>query len=140
MADSPDELILKMQHLEAQAKAQQDERALNKGVDRLKSIAQRMAAETQAEVTRLEKTQADAEQKMDALREGGVESSEAQPYLAAKAEADDAKKALIRARAKLNFALDKLTDVERAEYEAFQAEVRAEHHGEMAEDPLFNKS
>ena len=46
----------------------------------------------------------------------------------------DAKKRLIRARAQLNFALDKMNDVERKEYEAFHAEVRAETHGALAED------
>jgi hypothetical protein len=56
-----------------------------------------------------------------------------------RAKADEAKKGLIRARAKLNFALDKLTDVERREFEAFHADVRADFHGQMAEDPLFNK-
>jgi len=140
MSDSPDELILKMQHLEAQAKAQQEERGLVKGLDRLKSAAQRIAAEAQADVDRLEKAQDDAEKQMEALKVDGVQPEEAPPYLAARARADEAKKELIRARAKLNFALDQLTEVERREYEAFHAEVRAEYHGQMAEDPLFNKT
>lgn len=140
MSDSPDELILKMQHLEAQAKAQQEERGLLKGLDRLKSAAQHLAAKTQAEVERLEKVQDEAEKQMEALKVDGVQPEEAPPYLAARTQVDEAKKELVRARAKLNFALDQMTEVERREYEAFHAEARAEYHGQMAEDPLFNKA
>src|SRR5512140_3370180 len=140
MPDSPDELILKMQHLEAQAKAQQEERGLRNGLDRFKSAAQHLAAEAQAEIDRLEKAQDEAEKQMEALKVDGVQPEEAPPYLAARAQADEAKKALIRARAKLNFALDQMNEVERREYEAFRAEARAEYHGQMAEGPLFNKT
>jgi hypothetical protein len=140
MSDSADELILKMQHLQAQAKAQQEERGLRAGLERFKSAAQRLAAEEQAEVDRLDKVLDEAEEKMEALRVDGVTPEEAPPYVAAKAQADDAKRGLIHARAKLNYALDQLNEVERREYEATQAEVRAEFHGQMAEDPLFNKT
>jgi hypothetical protein len=139
MPDSTDELILKMQHLEAQAKATREAEALRTGVDRLKTAAQKLAAESQREVERLEKAQDEAEKQMEQLKEGGVQGDEAPRYLAARAQADDAKKQLVRARAKLNFALDQMTEVERREYEAFHAELRAETHGQLAEDPLFNK-
>jgi hypothetical protein len=32
-----------------------------------------------------------------------------------------------------------MTEMDRREYEAFQAEFRAEAHGQLAEDPLSNK-
>lgn len=139
MSDSPDELILKMQHLEAQAKESAKARGLRGGLDRLKSSAQKMAWAAQQEVSALEKQQQEAEDLMDKLRVGGVTSDEAVEFVAAKGKADQAKKELIKARAKLNFALDRMDEADRREYEAFHAEIRAETHGQMAEDPLFNK-
>jgi hypothetical protein len=47
---------------------------------------------------------------------------------------DEAKKRLVKARAQLNFALDQMTEVERREFEAFHAEVRAETHGALADE------
>lgn len=139
MADSPDELILKMQHLAAQAKESQNARGMRDGLDRLKSVAQKMAWKEQIEVNALEKQQHEAEDQMEKLRQGGVTSEESTEFVTAKARADDAKKQLIKARARLNFALDKMSEVDRREFQAFHAEVRAETHGQMAEDPLFNK-
>lgn len=139
MSDSPDELILKMQHLEAQAKESQNARALRGNVDRLKSAAQKLAWTAQKEVATLEQQQAEAEAQIDKLREGGVTSDEATAFVGARGRMEDAKKQLIKARARLNFALDQMSEVDRREYEAFHAEVRAETHGQMAEDPLFNK-
>ena len=55
-------------------------------------------------------------------------------------EAQAAKTRLVKARARLNFALDQMEEAERAEWEALQAEARAEAHGQMADDPLFNKT
>ncbi len=138
-SDSPDELILKMQHLEAQAKASAEARAHHSGVERFKSAAQKVAFTARKDVAAAEKQQADAEATMDRLRADGVQSHEAAEYVAAKAQLEDASKKLIRARAQLNFALDQLTEVERREFEASAAETRAELHGEFAEDPLFNK-
>jgi outer membrane PBP1 activator LpoA protein len=139
MSDSPDELILKMQHLEAQAKETLKARGMRDGLDRLKSSAQKLAWNMQAEVSTLEKQQQEAEDLMEKLRVGGVTGDEAVEYVTARAKAEQAKKELVRARAKLNFALDQMSEVDRREYEAFHAEVRAETHGQMAEDPLFNK-
>lgn len=139
MSDSPDELILKMQHLQAQAKQSADARRLRGSVDKLKSAAQKLAWTAQKEVATLEAQQTLGEEQLDKLREGGVTPQEAIEFVGARAKVEDAKKQLIKARARLNFALDQMSEVDRREYEAFHAEVRAETHGQMAEDPLFNK-
>lgn len=140
MSESADELILKMQHLQAQARNQLEARAQQAGLQRLKSAVQKLAWDSQKEVTECETIEADGEKRLDELRVGGVTSEEAPEYVAVKAKMDDAKKRLVKARAQLNFALDRMNEVERREYEAFHAEVRAETHGQMAEDPLFNKT
>lgn len=134
---SADELILQMQHLEAQARATLDAKAASKGLERLKSQAQKLAWKTQAEVTALEKVRDEGEARLDELRKDGVQSHEAQEFVKVKAAIDDAGKRLVKARAQLNFALDRMSEVERREYEAFHAEVRAETHGALAEDPTF---
>ncbi len=139
MSDSADELIQKLQHLEAQAKAGLQARALRAGLERLKSGPQKLAWDCQKEIGSLEKVEEDGEQRLDALRVGGVSADEAPEYVAVKARVDDAKKRLVKLRAQLNFALDRMEAVERREYEAFHAEVRAETHGQLAEDPLFEK-
>lgn len=134
---SADELILQMQHLEAQARATQAAKAASSGLHRLKSQVQKLAWSSQAEVTALEKVRDEGEARLDELRKDGVQSHEAQEYVKVKAAIDDAAKRLVKARAQLNFALDKMNEVERREYEAFHAEVRAETHGQLAEDPTF---
>jgi hypothetical protein len=140
MSDSADELILKMQHLEAQAKESLRARGLKAGVERLRSAAQKVAWEAQQEVTREEQAAEEAEQKLARAKEPGLPRLEAAELLrSGRAQAEEARMRLIKARARLNFALDRMEEVERREYEAFHAEVRAETHGQMAEDPLFNK-
>ncbi len=139
MSDSADELILKMQHLEAQAKATRESQGLRQGLDRLKSAAQRLAWESQQEVAALEKAQDEADRELELIRQDGVQSEEAPAFVKAHAKGEDARKQLVKARAKLNFALDRMNEAERREYEAFHAEVRADTHGQLAEDPLFNK-
>lgn len=139
MPDSADELILKLQHLEAQAKESVEARAQRAGLDRLKSSAQKLAWDCQKEIAILEKVEGDGEQRLDELRVDGVTSAEAPEYVAVKGKIDDAKKRLVKLRAQLNFALDRMEVAERREYEAFHAEVRAEAHGQLAEDPLFTK-
>ncbi len=54
-------------------------------------------------------------------------------------EAQQARTRAVKARARLNFALDKMDEAERREWESFQAEGRAEAHAQLAEDPLFKK-
>lgn len=140
MSDSPDELILKMQHLEAQAKEQLRARGLTANADRLKSSAQKIAWAAQLEVAKLEAQELEGEALLAKAKAPGASPLDAGDWLRdGRQKLDEAKKGLIRARAKLNFALDQLTDLERREYEAFHAGVRADFHGQMAEDPLFNK-
>ncbi|MEW6434165.1 MAG: hypothetical protein AB1730_21910 [Myxococcota bacterium] len=134
MADSADDLILKMQHLEAQARNTLESRALRVGLDRLKSAAQRLAWSAAKEIHECEAIEADAEKRLDEIRVDGVTSEEAPEFIAVKRKMDEAKKRLVKARAQLNFALDQMTEVERREYEAFHAEVRAETHGALADD------
>lgn len=134
MSGSADDLILKMQHLQAQARTDLEARAARAGVERLKSAAQRLAWTSQKEVADCETVERDGEARLEALRVGGVTSDEAPEYVAVKARIDDAKKRLVKARAQLNFALDRLSEAERREYEAFHAEVRAETHGHLAND------
>lgn len=139
MSDSADELILKMQHLQAQAKASREAARLRSDLGRLKTSAQKLAWEARTEVEYLEKLRDDAEKQQEQLRAAGLKPAAAAAYLAARTQAEDANKQLVRARAKLNYALDQMSEVDRREYEAFQAEIRAETHGQLAEDPLFNK-
>lgn len=136
---SADELILQMQHLAAQARATRQASGARAGLDRLKSSAQKLAFEKQTEVDALEQTISGAEDRITQLREGGVKGDEAKEFLALSTLVDDSKKQLVKARAQLEFALDRMELVERREYEAFHAEVRAETHASMAEDPLSNK-
>jgi hypothetical protein len=136
---SADELILQMQHLAAQARAQRDSSAARKGLDRLKSSAQKLAYEKQTEVDTLEQTITGAEDRLVELKKDGVQGLEAKEYLALSDLIEASKKQLVKSRAQLQFALDRMEVVERREYEAFHAEVRAEHHGSMADDPLSNK-
>jgi hypothetical protein len=141
MPDDADELILKMQHLEAQARAQEEARAKQARGDKLKSKAQKMAFEAQQEVSAAEEELRKAEEKQAKAREPGTPPLDAADLLlAGKAEAQEAKTRLVKARARLNFALDQMDEAERAEWEALQAEARAETHGQLADDPLFNKT
>lgn len=137
MSDSADELILKMQHLEAQAKALRESSRLRADLGRLRTAAQKLAWEAQAEVERLEKERDEAEARQEERRSTGMQPSSA--YAAPATRAADSEKQLIRARAKLNYALDQMTEVDRREYEAFRAEVRAAAHGQLADDPLSKK-
>ena len=55
-------------------------------------------------------------------------------------EAQDAKTRVVKARARLNFALDQMDEAERLAWDALQASARAETHGQLAEDPLFQNA
>ena len=82
-----------------------------------------------------------AEGKQDRARSGGLPPLEAADLLLqAKAEANEARTRAVKARARLNFALDRMDEAERREWEALQAEARAETHAQLAEDPLFKKT
>jgi hypothetical protein len=136
---SADELILQMQHLAAQAKATRAANGHRVGLGRLKSAAQKLAFEKQTEVDALTQAITGAEDRVEHLRAGGIVGDEAKEYLALRNLIDDSKKQLIKTNAQLSFALDRMEAVERREYEAFHAEVSAETHSQLAEDPLFNK-
>jgi len=141
MPDDADELILRMRHLEAQARAQQEARAKQGGASKLRTGSQRLAAESQRELQAAEAALKTAEEKQDQARTGGLPPLDAADLLVqGKAEADDARVRVVKARAKLNFALDRMDDVERQEWEALQAEARAETHAQLADDPLFKKT
>ena len=140
MPDDADELILKMQHLEAQARAQEQARSGAAHADRLKTRAQKMAFEAQQEVAAAEGAVAAAEAKLARARDPATPKLEAADLLVSgKAEAQDAHTRAVKARARLNFALDQMDEAERQEWEALQAEPRAETPGQLADDPLFNK-
>lgn len=140
MPDDADELILKMQHLEAQARAQEQARTSQGMAGRLKTQAQRMAFEARQELEAAEAAQRTAEEKQDRARSGTLPPLEAADLLVAgKAEAQDAKTRAVKARARLNYALDQMDEVERLEWEALQADARAETHAQLAEDPLLKK-
>jgi hypothetical protein len=140
MPDEADELILKMQHLEAQARAQEEARKKQAGSERLRTAAQQLAFESRHEMQEAEAAQKAAEEKQERARTAGLSPLEAADLLAqAKAEAQEARTRAIKARARLNFALDRMDDVERREWEALQAEARAETHAQLADDPLLKK-
>ena len=81
-----------------------------------------------------------AEDKQERARTAGLAPLEAADLLAqGKAEGQEARTRAVKARARLNFALDRMDDAERREWEALQAEARAETHAQLADDPLFKK-
>ena len=138
MPDEADELILKMQHLEAQARESERARAGEAGSSQLKSAAQKMAHEAQAEVDAAQKAQSEGEAKVARAQIPGAPTLEAADLLiAGRQEAQDARTRLVQARARLNFAEGRMDDAERGEWDALQASARAETHGQLADDPLF---
>jgi hypothetical protein len=139
MADSADELILQMRHLQAQSRAELDARAGRVGLERLKSRAQRLAWDTARELADCEAVISAGEARLERLREGGVTREESLEYVAVKAAVDAARKRQVKARAQHDFALDRMEQAERREYESFHALVRAETHRQLADDPLSNR-
>jgi hypothetical protein len=140
MPDEADELILKMQHLEAQARAQREARDEQAGAERVKSAAERLASESRKELEEAEAAARAASEKEERARAAGVPPLEAADLLvAARSEAQEARSRAVKARARLNYALDRMDAVERREWEALQAEARAETYGQLADDPLFKK-
>ena len=119
MPDDADELILKMQHLEAQARAQQEARAKQSGDGRVKTAAQQLAFEARRQLEESEAAQKLADDKLQRARAGGLSPLEAADLLAqGKAEAQEARTRAVKARARLNLALDKMDEVERREWES----------------------
>jgi hypothetical protein len=140
MPDDVDELILKMQHLAAQARAQREAQVLAAHGKSLKSRAQQIAWAAQAELSAAEAQQREGEEKLDRARGPGLTPIAAADLLEeGRRLADEGRTRVVKARAKLNFALDQMDEADRREYEALRAEARAEAHAQMADDPLFNK-
>ena len=140
MPDEADELILKMQHLEAQAREQQQARSGQARAGSLKSRAQQMAADAQQEVAAAEAAQRAADEKQQKARDPATPPLDAADLLVqGKAKAQDAHTRLVKARARLNFALDQMDEADRSAWDALQADARAETHGQLADDPLFNQ-
>src|SRR5229473_2438258 len=138
MPDEVDELILKMQHLAAQARAQREAQALEGRGKSLKARAQQVAWAAQAELSAAEAQQRAGEEKLQRARDPGLKPIAAADLLEeGRRLADDARSRVVKARAKLNFALDQMDQAERREYEALRADARAEAHRQMADDPLF---
>jgi hypothetical protein len=140
MPDEADELILKLQHLEAQARAQQEARAKQGGTERLRTAAQHLAFEARQELAQAEAAQRAAEEKQERARTAGLAPLDAADLLVqGKAEAQEAKARIVKARARLNFALDRMDDAELRDWQALQAEARADTHAQLADDPLLKK-
>src|SRR5713101_3908796 len=138
MPDEVDELILKMQHLEAQARAQREAQALEGRGKSLKSRAQKVAWAAEGELSAAGAQQRAGEEKLQRARDPGLKPIAAADLLEeGRRLADDARSRVVKARAKLNFALDQMDQAERREYEALRADARAEAHRQMADDPLF---
>jgi hypothetical protein len=141
MPDEADELILKMQHLEAQARAQREAQRLADSGKSLKSRAQQVAWAAQADLSAAEAQQRDAEEKLQRARDPALKATAAADLLEeGRRLAEDARARIVKSRAKLNFALDQMDEAERREYEELRAEARAEAHGQIADDPLFKGS
>src|SRR2546430_1334129 len=138
MPDEVDELILKMQHLEAQARAQREAKALEARGKSLKSRAQQLAWTAQAQLSAAEAQQRDGEEKLQRARDPALKPIAAADLLEeGRRLTEDARSRVLKARATLNFALDQMDEADRREYEALRAEARAEAHRQTADDPLF---
>ena len=134
MPDDVDDLILKMQHLEAAARETQAAHGKEERFAALKTKAQQMAAAAQVEIDAAEKEQAEGEAREAKAKTPGTSPLEAADLLTSgRAMAAEAKTRLIKARARLNFALDQMDEADRGDYEALQAAARAEAHAQLAE-------
>jgi hypothetical protein len=140
MPDDADELILKMQHLEAQARAREEARLKQGGAQQLSTRAGQMAASARQDLEAAEAALKSAGEKQERARAGGLNPLEAADLLVqGRAEAQEARSRAVKARAVLNFALDKMDEAERREWEALHADARAEAHAQLADDPLLEK-
>jgi hypothetical protein len=134
MPSDIDDLVLTMRHLEAAAHASRRARALAEGTGRLRTELQRLAAQAQADLSDAERDQADAAEKMARARTPDLAPLEAADLLGAgRALLSDAKVRAVKARARLGFALAKMDEVERREWEALHAEALADAHTQLAD-------
>ena len=138
MPDEADELILKMRHLEAEARAREDARRLEERGGSLKSRAQQMAWAAQIELDAATSQQRDGEEKIERAKAPGTPPLDAADLLVqGKQLAAEGRTRVVKARARLNYALDQMDESERKELEALRAEARGDTHAQLAEDPLF---
>ncbi|HEX4382281.1 MAG TPA: hypothetical protein VH083_05015 [Myxococcales bacterium] len=135
MPDGVDDEILKMQHLEAEAKARMQERSSQAAADSLKTRAQKMAYEAQQELEAAQKQLESGEAKQQQARVPGTPPLDAADLLTQGTdEAREAKTRLIKGRARLNFALDQMDEAERQAWDALQTGARADAHGQLADE------
>src|SRR4051812_26138850 len=114
MPDGVDDSILALQRLEAEARGRMEERAAGAAASSLKTRAQKLAWEAQQEIDLSQRQLAAAEARQDEARKPGKPPLEAADLLAqGKAEARDAQTRLVKARARLGFALDQMDEAER---------------------------
>jgi hypothetical protein len=134
MPDEVDDLILKMQHLEAQARESQTARHAGVHSASLKSRAAQMAAQAQTELDAAQKEQAEGEAAVQRAHAPGLAPLEAADLLASgRAKAQEGKTRAIKARARLDFALGQMDETDHQAWDAMQAEARAETHAQLAE-------
>src|SRR4051812_9661656 len=118
MTDEADELILKMQHLEAQARAQEEARRLAGRGKSLRTRAQQVAWAAQVELDAAEKEQREGEEKVQRARAAGLTALDSAGLLAeGRRLADEGRTRAVKARAKLNYALDQMDEADRRDYE-----------------------
>jgi hypothetical protein len=133
MPDEVDDSILAMQRLEAQARGQMEERAAASASESLKTRAQKLAFEAQQELDDAQKQLDAAEAKQGKARIPGTPPLEAADLLTqGKTEAQEARTRIVKARARLNFALDQMDEAERLAWDAMQTGARAEAQGQLA--------
>jgi hypothetical protein len=134
MPDEVDDLILQMQHLVAEARASTAARSHSDRATKLKTQAQTLAAQAQEELDSAQKAQADGEAMLARARTPGLAPLEAADLLVAgRTQSQDAKTRAIKARARLDFALSRMDEAERLEWNAMQAQAAAETHAQLAE-------
>ena len=135
MSDKVDDLILQMQHLEASVKAAGDARIGQISAEKLKTRALKIAAAAKAEMDAAQAKLAEGEEKMQKARTGGLGAREAgELFTEGRALIEQNKPAVVKARAKYNFALDQMDEADRRDWEALQAEARAETHAQLADE------
>jgi hypothetical protein len=127
MPSDIDDLVLTMRQLEAAARAARRAHALAESTGKLRTELQRLAAQAEVEISDAERDQADAAEKMARARTPGLATLEAADLLGAgRALLSDSKVRAVKARARLGFALAKMDEIERREWEALHAEALAD--------------
>src|SRR5207237_6740440 len=93
----------------------------------------------QIELDAAEKQQREGEEKIERAKAPGMPPLAAAELLTVgKQLAAGGRTRAVKARARLNYALDQMDESERQELDALRAAARAETHGQLAEDPLFS--